>query len=189
MFDIAPEIFDRRFCECVIKELKDETTDASLILDERTGEISRDGKIRRSRSRFVTPTHWVAKELIRLASCSAVFPLNDLICQCVQFSVYAENDKYDWHTDNYPAPLSKDCPRSWIGLNRRISISANITDPEQYDGGDLQFLIGSTVVPNASGRHRLRGQGTVIVFPSMAMHRVSPVTRGVRYSLVSWFLG
>jgi PKHD-type hydroxylase len=189
MFDIAPERIDATLCNQIIAELAPRTNEKSIILDESRDVVGSFPHIRRSRSSFIKPDHWTARELARIASSNATFPLDSLICQSVQFTIYDPHDMYDWHTDCYPAPMKEDCPREWIGLNRKVSISANIAEPESYKGGDLQFCIGSTVVPTDSGSHRLRGQGTVIVFPSATLHRVTPVISGVRYSLVSWFLG
>jgi hypothetical protein len=56
------------------------------------------------------------------------------------------------------------------------------------DGYRLQFRVGASIISEEVSRE-LRRQGTVIVFPSTVLHRVSPVERGVRYSLVAWYLG
>jgi PKHD-type hydroxylase len=96
---------------------------------------------------------------------------------------------YHWHFDEYPEPRSKGCPPEWIGLNRKLSVSANITDPTLYGGGELEFTLGSAILPTEKDRDQFRRQGTVILFPSHMMHRITPVTWGVRYSLVAWFLG
>jgi predicted 2-oxoglutarate/Fe(II)-dependent dioxygenase YbiX len=189
MFDIAPERIDTVLCEQIIAELAPHTSEKSVVLDDSRDVVGRFPHIRRSRSSFIKPDHWIARELVRIGSSNLTFPLEGLICQSVQFTIYDPDDMYDWHTDCYPVPMKEGCPREWVGLNRRVSLSANIAEPNSYGGGDLQFCIGTTVVPNDSGSHRLRGQGTVIVFPSATLHRVTPVTRGVRYSLVSWFLG
>ena len=83
------------------------------------------------------------------------------------------NGKYDWHLDvgSYP------------GNTRKISISVQLSDPEDYEGGELELWNDSTptICPKM--------QGTVILFPSYLMHRVTPVTKGTRKSLVLWVGG
>lgn len=66
---------------------------------------------------------------------------------------------------------------------RKLSFSVQLSHPDEYDGGELELnLAHSTVVAP-------RTQGTLVVFPSFLVHRVAPVTRGVRRSLVSWASG
>lgn len=80
--------------------------------------------------------------------------------------------KYDWHMDTRP------------DFSRKLSISVQLTDPPNYEGGDLQIMVceGTTeIMP------RLRG--SVIIFPSYAMHRVTEVTDGARNALVCWVAG
>ena len=84
----------------------------------------------------------------------------------------AESGFYDWHFDFGPAkPL------------RKLSISVQLSNSEDYDGGDLEMLYGN--VPTKLDRTR----GAFIIFPSFMLHRVTPVTRGTRWSLVAWILG
>jgi PKHD-type hydroxylase len=79
---------------------------------------------------------------------------------------------YNWHTD-------------FAGFRplRKISISIQLSRPEDYDGGDLELLFGNSPLKLDKTR------GTFIAFPSFMLHRVTPVTRGTRWSLVAWILG
>lgn len=67
---------------------------------------------------------------------------------------------------------------------RKLSMVIQLSDPSEYEGGDLQF----TEVENPV-RDDLRKQGSIIVFPSYLQHAVTPVTKGRRYSLVLWISG
>jgi PKHD-type hydroxylase len=96
-----------------------------------------------------------------------------------QFTEYNEdaNGKYDWHEDNCwitPQPRAFD---------RKLSCVVQLSDPADYEGGRLEFerdnLTGDTFTQ----------LGDMIFFPSFLRHRVTPVTRGVRRSLVLWFEG
>ena len=76
------------------------------------------------------------------------------------------------------------------GKVRKLSMTINLTTPDQYKGGNLKFDFG----PHAGrGRFKtcqeIRPQGSIIVFPSFIQHQVTPVTSGTRYSLVVWSLG
>ena len=100
----------------------------------------------------------------------------DLIAE-IQFTEYhaTENGKYDWHHDV-----------DWNGndsLDRKLSLTVQLSDPEDYDGGDFEFAEVEPLPDFA------KQKGTVMVFPSYLSHRVTPVTRGVRRSLVAWFFG
>ena len=63
---------------------------------------------------------------------------------------------------------------------RRISLSVELSERGDYEGGELE------VVPDLIGRARTLPRGSVQLFPSRALHRVTPVTRGRRWSLVAW---
>jgi len=68
--------------------------------------------------------------------------------------------------------------------SRKLSMTVQLSDPDDYTGGDLKLLIGHKK-PISVPRER----GTVIVFPSNIMHEVTPVKSGRRYSLVTWAHG
>ena len=90
----------------------------------------------------------------------------------LQFTEYAPGQHFDWHMD---------IGRGATSL-RKMSLTVQLSDPGDYDGGDLEF-VGLGAQPEA------RNQGYATVFPSYMGHRVTPVTRGVRRSLVAWVSG
>ena len=93
----------------------------------------------------------------------------------VQYTVYeAPSVGYEWHVDMIDAPCS---------LQRKLSLTVQLSDDDEYDGGELQFRDGAGVTGAP------REQGLVVAFPSWAQHRVAPVTRGTRRSLVAWIGG
>ena len=98
----------------------------------------------------------------------------------IQFTQYSSDDlgKYDWHIDNGPnLPFPG---------GRKLSLILQLTDPSEYEGGNVEFRIGpeTTEMPP-----EYKNKGTLIGFPSFALHRVTPVTKGKRNSLVSWMEG
>jgi PKHD-type hydroxylase len=71
-------------------------------------------------------------------------------------------------------------------FQRKLSCSVQLTDPDTYEGGDLILQTGK----NETDRHTFtRKRGSVIVFPSMVYHKVTPVTSGTRFSAVAWMRG
>lgn len=90
-----------------------------------------------------------------------------------QYTVYyGDGGHYDWHVDLGPG-IS----------NRKISCVLQLSDPEEYDGGDLEMNPGGQVLTIP------KGLGVLCFFPSFMLHRVTPLNSGVRKSLVNWFCG
>ena len=87
------------------------------------------------------------------------------------------------------APGFSDNIHMWDKV-RKLSMTVNLTNPNNYAGGNLKFDLGAH-----AGKKRfkvceeIRPQGSIIIFPSFTYHCVTPVTRGTRYSLVLWSLG
>lgn len=92
----------------------------------------------------------------------------------VQYTEYwGENGgHYSWHTD--------------VGetvCNRKLSVIIQLADESEYEGGNVQLNIGHQIFTLP------KEKGAMIVFPPFILHRVTPVTEGVRRSLVSWITG
>ena len=83
-----------------------------------------------------------------------------------------KKSKYDWHTDTGSNSM------------RKLSFILQLTDPEEYDGGEVQLKTGPVDTgPLPSAR------GDMLIFPSYTLHRVTPISRGERQSLVAWVSG
>tara|TARA_R110002020_G_scaffold221438_1_gene429465 strand:+ start:1568 stop:2176 length:609 start_codon:yes stop_codon:yes gene_type:complete len=103
-----------------------------------------------------------------------------------QFTIYKKNQYYDWHCDSWDKPYAKGPSKGKI---RKLSVTCSLSDPEDYKGGELEFH-KSTVKKNKKMIcSEIAEKGSIVVFPSFVYHRVKPVTKGVRYSLVVWNLG
>lgn len=93
----------------------------------------------------------------------------------LQYTEYDESYQghFDWHLD-----IGNTC-----NSVRKLSISIQLSDSVEYDGGDLIF----------KNRHQItkspKKKGSLIVFPSYILHKVNPVTKGNRKSLIVWFKG
>lgn len=91
----------------------------------------------------------------------------------LQFTEYnAPGGKYDSHID-----------KMYDGMIRKLSVVVQLTDPDEYDGGELHLLYKKD--PEIMSRK----QGDLFAFPSYTLHKVTPVTRGTRHSLVGWITG
>lgn len=76
-----------------------------------------------------------------------------------------------------------------VGKIRKLSVTVSLSDPADYDGGNLKFDLGPHRPDRYHTCEEIRPRGSIIVFPSHIHHQVTPVTRGTRYSLVAWSLG
>ena len=94
------------------------------------------------------------------------------ITENAQFTEYPEGGFYDWHID---------CDVNMEHEPPVISMTLLLNDPAEFEGGDLELM--------APGRYAELKQGHAICFASFLNHRVNPVTKGMRQSLVVWFGG
>jgi PKHD-type hydroxylase len=93
----------------------------------------------------------------------------------LKFLIYRKGSHFStWHAD-----VGHDYSRL-----RRLSMSIELCDPHEYEGGELLF---PNVEAHVGGA--VRTAGTAVVFPSCRLHRVTPVTNGVRFAIVNWISG
>jgi hypothetical protein len=130
----------------------------------------------------------------------------------LQFTVYKPGGFYGWHMDGksdhngkykqYIPGISENeesyksnnflytSNSNLVGKVRKVSVTINLTDTNDYEGGNLKFDFG----PHISSERffectEIRPQGSMIIFPSFLHHQITPVTKGTRYSLVAWCVG
>ena len=96
------------------------------------------------------------------------------ITEMAQYTEYPEGGFYDWHVDN-DVNMQHEPPV------RKISMTLLLSPESEFEGGDLEL--------QAEGKVAKIKQGHAIFFASFIRHRVKPVTRGRRQSLVMWFGG
>lgn len=100
-----------------------------------------------------------------------------------QYTVYHEGDFYDWHNDE-TRNLYKMYMDDRHGVVRKLSFSLQLSDPSEYDGGELVFMD-----EDDNEISQPKTAGTLVVFDSRQFHKVYPVTRGIRHALVGWYMG
>lgn len=120
------------------------------------------------------PIHAITSHYVHKANVSADWNFNIVSSELVQFGKYMPGAFYKEHTDSDVKEFS----------NRKLSISVQLSAPENYSGGDFR-LKGWDGDPCLMPPE-LKNQGTVIVFPSMLLHEITRVRAGIRYSLVQW---
>jgi len=96
------------------------------------------------------------------------------ITEQAQFTEYPVGGFYDWHMD-CDVNMAHEPPV------RKISMTLLLSPQDQFEGGDLELM--------AKGKKAKLKQGHAIIFASFLNHKVNPLTRGVRQSLVVWFGG
>jgi PKHD-type hydroxylase len=98
---------------------------------------------------------------------------------------YIQLAEYD---ESYQGEYKKHHDVFWVNndsYHRKLTCVIQLTDPSEYEGGDLE-LFELSEYPN---KDELRQQGTAIFFPSFIPHQAHPVTKGKRYSIAVWFEG
>jgi PKHD-type hydroxylase len=153
---------------------------ASLVSEAKLGRGETHNAVRRSQVVFLGMEQkykWLYERVWAAAQqCNRLFFNVDIsaVEGNIQFARYDSSDRgfYDWHTDF-----------SGFRPLRKISISIQLARPEDYEGGELELLFAN------QPEQLEKARGTFIAFPSFVLHRVTPVTRGTRWSLVAWILG
>ena len=137
---------------------------------------------------------WMFKELhsyVNLANRNAGWNFQWDYGEACQFTKYNKGQYYDWHSDSWDKPYNQPNTPSH-GKIRKLSVTLSLSDEKDYKGGELEFDF-RTVDPDQKAETRLckeiKSKGSLVVFPSEVWHRVRPVTKGTRYSLVVWYLG
>ncbi len=189
-FDSA---FSPFLCDKIIEEGYSNNPDFALT--GRTGytrskkEIEKTKEIRNSNVSWINDW-WVKKELepyVKRANEMAGWNFNFTKSEASQFTIYEPGEHYDWHRDapNYPYTQGEG-----KDLIRKLSVTVSLSNPEDYEGGLLEFSRENDFNKKCFYKVReILPKGSICVFPSYTWHRVTPVTKGKRLSLVQWNLG
>jgi PKHD-type hydroxylase len=146
---------------------------------------------------------WIYKEIhpyIHEANQKAGWNFDWDWSESCQFTKYGVGQYYGWHCDSWEKPYVR--PQNADGTYpidhgkiRKLSVTISLSEPDEYVGGNLEFDFRNQVDWERNKKAKIkecteiRPRGSIIVFPSFVWHRVAPVTKGTRYSLVIWNLG
>lgn len=173
---VWPNLFDAQTCERAIELAQMFPANQGRV---GTGDTEQT-EIRRSEIWFFNPgpeTQFIfgpLNEALKQLNQGYRLELTEFGTGC-QIARYSSDVKghYTWHIDLGTGRFSR----------RKLSLSVQLSPADAYDGGDLEFHLSGL------DRQAMRQQGTMIAFPSFHEHRITPVTRGERFSLVAWVDG
>lgn len=178
--------------ECIEEDLSkfDEELAESVLIG---GNI--DNKKRKSTNSWIPTTHWVGGFLFHyILKANRENFLYDILGfenETLQYTQYGIDEYYHWHQDGGlsiarkpEGILSSDFLLNSTETCRKLSVSLQLNGPDDYEGGFLEFMSEDDEIYQAP-----KERGTVVVFDSRAKHRVTPVTNGIRKSLVGWVNG
>ena len=144
------------------------------------GTMTTDYSIRNSGIAFLRSNDeankWIFERLTRsIININQQFWNFDLTrIETLQYSQYEIGQFYKEHIDMmYQGPNN---------ASRKLSFSVQLTDPSEYEGGDVVIKSGDNSVVH-------KNKGSIIFFPSYILHEVKPVTKGTRHALVGWVTG
>ena len=184
-----------RICEDIIRH-GNQKVEQTALTGEFEGNVPKDvSKLYKTRNSSIVwmDDQWIYNEIlpyVKKANQDAGWNFEWQRSEPCQFTVYREQQHYTWHQDSGGKPYNR--PRMVDdGMIRKLSVTVSLADGEEYEGGDLEFDLrnksdSSSVIQRSEAA---RKKGSIIVFPSFVWHRVAPVTKGTRYSLVIWNLG
>ena len=165
-----------------------------------------DEDIRKSKNTWIQTTHWITGWLWHYVQAANrnnfLYDISFIESESMQYASYGVGEYYHWHTDSsiavhYKPQFQTSARESTKDDNylreraaiknelvRKISFSLQLSDPDDYVGGNIQFIDESNknyIAP--------RQKGSLIIFDSRTKHRVCKVRSGVRKSIVGWVVG
>ena len=165
-----------------------------------------DEDIRKSKNTWIPTTHWITGWLWHYVQAANrnnfLYDISFIESESMQYARYGVGEYYHWHSDTsipvqYKPQIQISATESTTDDNylkeraaiknelvRKISFSLQLSDPDDYEGGNIQFIDESNqnyIAP--------RQKGSLIIFDSRTKHRVCKVRSGVRKSIVGWVVG
>jgi predicted 2-oxoglutarate/Fe(II)-dependent dioxygenase YbiX len=197
--DLPNDIID--IIEKDLTENFDDHLEDSRVGDGDYGTV--DKSKRNAKNTWIPTAHWIGgfiwHYVQRANRENFLYDLTNIDGESLQYTVYDEGQYYGWHNDSGLAshykPVSVgnrghegQVATDFINKNcekvRKLSFSVLLSDPDTYEGGNLQFL-------DEAGKSYIapRQRGAIILFDSRTQHRVQKVTKGTRKSIVGWTVG
>lgn len=166
----------------ISKELCDKAIGEFKLVPARSASMGENGTFnnnshRNTTVRFISPNHWLTTDMRSFGehanqACKWNYDISGN--ENIQFAEYAVGQHYRWHVDNFPLGFQK--------FDRKVTVIILMSDPADYEGGDLFIRLYQDFKPELK-------KGSVIAFPSILEHMVTPVTKGLRYSATMWLNG
>tara|TARA_B100000287_G_scaffold242662_1_gene228113 strand:+ start:1354 stop:1935 length:582 start_codon:yes stop_codon:yes gene_type:complete len=178
MVETTTPIFTPKQCQMVINAGRSEPKQNGSV-GGRQGKSEIDTKTRTSHISWIpftkTPEMYKDIEKVMKATNGNHFGFDGMqITEMAQYTEYPEGGFYDWHIDSDTHFVHEPSVR-------KISMTLLLSPDNEFEGGDLEIM--------TEGQAAKLKQGHAIFFASFIRHRVTPVIRGNRKSLVMWFGG
>lgn len=175
---VARPLFTAADCEQTLDALDEEDWTAAAITSEGSRSAAYDDKVRSAKlQRLPTDDSWPFQQMV-----DALGEVNSEVFRFITSGIFDSDApsvaRYSAERADHFRPHQD---AAGAHCRRKLTFVVQLTDGDEYGGGDLLFKDGGIVAP--------RDRGTLIVFPSTLFHVVSPVTKGVRHALVGWVHG
>lgn len=188
--------FSHKFCDDIIKladtKMKSLGTISGVENKKKTKKnLEKLLKARNSTVAWLNEP-WIYNEIHQLlikANRDAEWNFQFDYSESLQFTVYEKGQFYKWHQDSYDSVMYNKNNPNFNGKIRKLSVSISLNDSSEYTGGRLQFLDRQGFKQRTITCKEILSKGSMVAFPSFMWHRVTPVKKGVRKSLVMWSLG
>jgi len=147
--------------------------DATMGADgKETSHLNRNTTVR-----FAQPDHWFGNMMRGYGlkankECGWDYEITDH--EAVQYAHYGPEQHYGWHVDTFVL--------SGLPVERKVTVICLLVDPSEFEAGELQLRLYSEYTAPLM-------KGSVIAFPSILEHRVTPVTAGLRATATMWLSG
>jgi PKHD-type hydroxylase len=157
-------------------------------------------EIRDTKVAWMPTTHWIAPFLMyyvnRANRENFRFDITTIDGESMQYTVYGPGKFYSWHRDDSLSEKSMFVAPNGTGqrqditsndshdMCRKLSFSLLLSDPDEYEGGQFQMMNYANKMYEVP-----QEKGLLVIFDSTTLHRVRPVKKGTRKSLVGWVVG
>ena len=169
--------FSKDDCNKIIQFGESHILEKSQVYENTNISVTENSNVRSSEHVFLYPSEFMSEYYRRIS-----YIVKEANKQCfnyeltglvegIQFTKYKVGDFFKKHTDTSKT------------ITRKLSLSILLSDPNDFEGGDLNLYTSSIATPTK------KEIGYTVIFPSYALHEVTPVTKGTRYSLVVWITG
>lgn len=170
------------FLDSIPEQVCDALREDFSVFPKRDAAMGEQGEVKQHSHRdttvcFVDKGHSFEDTMLRVANaanveCNWGYELQSN--EAIQYAEYGVNQHYNWHVDNFPlTPNSTD---------RKITVICLLNDPEEFTGGNFEMRLYQEYIAPLK-------KGTIIAFPSVLEHRVTPVLSGKRISATMWVSG
>ena len=181
--------YETRIPESLMKNLVDDldTVNDNTFIKSEVGpqQPQLQDTLRKSQHCWIPTSYWIGGFLwhyiMNANKDNFLYDISHIENEMIQYTQYNEGDYYNWHTDMDICDINE--PDQLV---RKLSFTLQLTNNDEYTGGDLEFAD----FDDSTYRFSVpKSRGTVIVFDSRTPHRVLPIKSGVRKSLVGWVVG